>query len=104
MSGLGRARGNVVKRVRSQAQEELLLGRRTLSQRSMGLGQPLSPVSPALKPVENNAEVEVIDVDALPDDNSQSKTWRMIGSKQDGLQLESRPTFVACMLGRSRSC
>jgi len=104
MSDLGRARSNVVKRVKAQAQEKPLLSRRTLSQRSVGSGQLPSPVSPTLKPLENNPEVEVIDVDALPDDSSQSKLRRMIGSKQDGLQLESGPTFVAYMRARSRSC
>ena len=106
MSDLGRARSNVVKRVKAQAQaqEKPLLSRRTLSQRSTGSGQLPSPVSPALKPLENNSEVEVIDVDALPDDNSQTKLRRMTGIKQDSLQLESGPTFVAYMRGRSRSC
>lgn len=104
MSDLGRARSNVVKRVKAQAQEKPLLSRRTLSQRSVGSGQLPSPVSPTLKPLENNSEVEVIDVDALPDDSSQSKLRRMVGNKQDSLQLESGPTFVAYMRARSRSC
>ena len=104
MSDLGRARSNVVKRVKAQAQEKPRLSRRTLSQRSLGSGQLPSPVSPALKPLENNSEAEVIDVDALPDENSQSKLRRLIGSKQDNLQLESGPTFVAYMRARSRSC
>ena len=71
MSDSGRARSNVVKLVKAQAQEKLLLSRRILSQRSMDSGQLPSPVCPALKPFENNLEVEVIDVDALSDDGSQ---------------------------------
>lgn len=104
MSDLGRARSNVVKCVKALAQEKPRLRRRTLSQRSIGSGQLPSPVSPALKPLESNSEVEVIDVDALPDGNSQSKPWRAIGSKQESLRLESGPTFAAYIRARSRSC
>lgn len=107
-SDLGRARSNVVKRVKAQAQEKPRLRRRTLSQRSIGAGagasQLPSPVSPALKPFESNSEVEVIDVDALPNENSQLKLRRVIGSKQDNLRLESGPTFATYIRARSRSC
>jgi hypothetical protein len=104
MSDLGRARSIVVKRVKAQAEEKPCLRRRTLSQRSIGSDQLPSPISPALKPFEGNSEVEVIDVDALPDENSQSKQWRAMGSKQENLRLESGPTFAAYMRARSRSC
>ena len=107
-SDLGRARSNVVKRVKAQAQEKPRLRRRTLSQRSIGAGagasQLPSPVSPALKPFESNSEVEVIDVDALPNENSQLKLRRVIGSKQENLRLESGPTFATYIRARSRSC
>lgn len=94
ISDLGRARSNVVKRVKAHAQEKPRLSRRTLSQCSIGSGQLPSPVSPASKPLRVNSEVEVIDVDALPE-NSPSIRRRVNGSKQENLRLESGPTFVS---------
>lgn len=100
MSDLGRARSNVVKHVKAQAQEKPRLSRRTLSQRSIGSGQLPSPVSPALKPFGGNSEVEVIDVDALPD-NTLPIQRRVVGSEP---RLESGPTFVTYIRARSKSC
>jgi hypothetical protein len=94
MSDLGRARSNVVKHVKAQAQEKPRLSRRTLSQRSIGSGQLPSPVSPALKPFGGNSEVEVIDVDALPE-------RRVVGSEQEKSRLEAGLTYIRA---RSKSC
>jgi hypothetical protein len=104
MSDLGRARSNVVKHVKAQAQEKPRLNRRTLSQRSMGSGQLPSPVSPALKPLRDNSEVEVIDVDALPDESSLPIQRRVIGSRQENSWLESGPTLETYVRARSKSC
>jgi hypothetical protein len=103
MSDLGRARSNVVKHVKAQAQEKPRLSRRTLSQRSTGSGQLPSPVSPALKPFGDNSEVDVIDVDALPDDTLPIQR-RVVGSEQEKLRLESGPTFMTYIRARSKSC
>jgi hypothetical protein len=100
MSDLGRARSNVVKHVKAQAQEKPRLSRRTLSQRSIGSGQLPSPVSPALKPFGGNSEVEAIDVDALPDDTL-SIQQRVVGSES---RLESGPMIVTYIRARSKSC
>ncbi len=103
ISDLGRARNNVVKHVKAQAQEKPRLSRRTLSQRSIGSGQLPSPVSPALKPFGGNSEVEVIDVDSLPDDTLAIQR-RVVGSEQEKSRLESGPTFVTYIRARSKSC
>ena len=103
MSDLGRARSNVVKHVKAQAQEKPRLSRRTLSQRSTGSGQLPSPVSPALKPVGGNSEVDVIDVDALPDGTLPIQR-RVVGSKQEKSRLESGPTLETYIRARSKSC
>lgn len=100
MSDLGRARSNVVKHVKAQAQEKPRLSRRTLSQRSIGSGQLPSPVSPALKPFGGNSEVEVIDVDALPDGTLATQR-RVVGSEQEKSRLESGLTYIRA---RSKSC
>jgi len=104
MSDLGRARSNVIKRVKAQAQEKPRLRKRTLSQRSIGSGQLPSPVSPALKPHGISGEVEVIDVDALPDEGSQQKQRRVIRMEQESLRSEAGTTFATCMRARSKSC
>ena len=104
MSDLGRARSNVIKRVKAQAQEKPRLRRRTLSQRSIGSGQLPSPVSPTLKPHGIDGEVEVIDVDALPDEGSQHKQRRVIRTEQESLRSEVGTTFATCMRARSKSC
>jgi hypothetical protein len=103
MSDLGRARSNVVKHVKAQAQEKPRLSRRTLSQRSIGSGQLPSPVSPALKPFGGNSEVEAIDVDALPDDTLPIER-QVVGSEQVKSRLESGSTFVTYIRARSKSC
>jgi hypothetical protein len=103
MSDLGRARSNVVKHVKAQAQEKPRLSRRTLSQRSTGSCQLPSPVSPALKPFGGNSEVDVIDVDALPEDTLPIQR-RVVGSEQEKLRLESGPTFMTYIRARSKSC
>jgi hypothetical protein len=103
MSDLGRARSNVVKHVKAQAQEKPRLSRRTLSQRSICSGQLPSPVSPALKPFGGNSEVEAIDVDALPDDTLPIQR-QVVGSEQVKSWLESGPTFVTYIRARSKSC
>jgi hypothetical protein len=103
MSDLGRARSNVVKHVKAQAQEKPRLSRRTLSQRSTGSSQLPSPVSPALKPFGGNSEVDVIDVDALPDDTLPIQR-RVVGSEQEKSRLESGPTFMTYIRARSKSC
>lgn len=103
MSDLGRARSNVVKHVKAQAQEKPRLSRRTLSQRSIGSGQLPSPISPALKPFGGNSEVDVIDVDALPD-NTLPIQQRVVESEQEKSQLESGPTFMTYIRARSKSC
>ncbi|KAH9966286.1 hypothetical protein BJV74DRAFT_286356 [Russula compacta] len=103
ISDLARARSNVVKRVKAQAQERPRLRRRTLSQRSTGLDQLPSPVSPALRPSRNNADVEVIDVDALPDEGSQRKE-RGLMIKQEKSWSEAGPTFATYIRARSKSC
>ncbi|KAI0295304.1 hypothetical protein BC826DRAFT_968543 [Russula brevipes] len=104
MSDLGRARSNVVKRVKAQAEERPHLRRRTLSQRSIGSGQLPSPVSPALKPFGNSQEVDVIDVDALPDEESQLKQQRVIRIERESLRPEAGPTFATHLRARSKSC
>lgn len=103
MSDLGRARSNVVKHVKAQAQEKPRLSRRTLSQRSIGSGQLPSPISPALKPFGGDSEVEAIDVDALPDDTLPIQR-QAVGSEQAKLRLESGPTFMTYIRARSKSC
>lgn len=103
MSDLARARSNVVKHMKAQAQEKPRVSRRTLSQRSTGSGQLPSPVSPALKPFGGNSEVDVIDVDALPD-GALPIQRRVVGSKQEKSQLESGPTLETYIRARSKSC
>ena len=103
MSDLGRARSNVIKHVKAQAQEKPRLSRRTLSQRSIGSGQLPSPVSPALKPFGGNSEVEAIDVDALPDDTLPIER-QVVGSEQVKSRLESGSMFVTYIRARSKSC
>jgi hypothetical protein len=103
MSDLGRARGNVVKHVKAQADEKPCLNRRTLSQRSIGSGQLPSPISPALKPFGGDSEVEAIDVDALPDDTLPIQR-RVVRSEQEKLRLESGPMIVTYIRARSKSC
>jgi hypothetical protein len=103
MSDLGRARSNVVKHVKAQAQEKPRLSRRTLSQRSIGSGQLPSPVSPALNPFGGNSEVEAIDVDALPDDTLPIQR-QVVGSEQVKARLESGPTYMTYIRARSKSC
>lgn len=103
ISDLGRARSNVIKRVKAQAQEKPRLRRRTLSQRSTGLGQLPSPVSPASRPSRNNSDVEVIDVDALPDEGSQPKE-RGLMVEQEKSWSEAGPTFATYIRARSKSC
>jgi hypothetical protein len=103
MSDLGRARSNVVKHVKAQAQEKPRLSRRTLSQRSTGSGQLPSPVSPALTPFGGDSEVEAIDVDALPDDTLPIQR-QVVGSEQVKSRLESASTFVTYIRARSKSC
>jgi hypothetical protein len=104
MSDLGRARSNVIKRVKAQAQERPRLRRRTLSQRSMGSGQLPSPVSPALKPRGIGSEVEVIDVDALPDEGSQPRQWRPFRIEREDLGAGIGPNFATYIRARSKSC
>jgi len=104
MSDLGRARSTVIKRVKAQAQERPRLRRRTLSHRSTGSGQLPSPVSPPLKPQGISGEVEVIDVDALPDEGSQPKQWPVIRMEQESLRSETGPTLATCIRARSKSC
>lgn len=101
ISDLGRARSNVVKHVKAQAQEKPRLSRRTLSQRSIGSGQLPSPVSPALKPFGGNSEVEPIDVDALPDETLPIQR-HVVRNEQVTSQLESGPTTY--IRARSKSC
>ena len=70
-SNIGHARDIVVKRVKAKAkaqvQERPGPRRRALSQRSISTIQLPSPVSPASRPFGICTDVEVIDVDALPD-------------------------------------
>jgi len=101
-SDLGRARSNVIRRVKAQAQERPRLRRRTLSQRSTGSGQLPSPVSPTLKP--HGISGEVIDVDALPDEGSQPKQWRVTRTEQESLRSEVGRTFATYIRARSKSC
>jgi hypothetical protein len=104
-SDLGRARSMVVKRMKVQAQERPAPRRRTSSQRSIGSGQLPSPVSPKLKACESSLDVEVIDVDALPDEESQTK-WQRATMKVQGKysRLEARPTSALYIRARSQSC
>jgi hypothetical protein len=104
MSDLGRARSTVIKRVKAQAQERPRLRRRTLSHRSTGSGQLPSPVSPPLKPQGISGEVEVIDVDALPEEGSQPKQWPVIRMEQESLRSETGPILATCIRARSKSC
>src|SRR5579863_1148434 len=104
MSDLGRARSNVIKRVKAQAQEKPRLRRRTLSQRSIGSGQLPSPVSPTLKPHGISGEVEVIDVDALPDEGLQPRQRGVMRMEQENLRSESGPIFATYIRARSKSC
>ena len=104
MSDLGQARSTVIRRVKAQAQERPRLRRRTLSHRSTGSGQLPSPVSPPLKPHGMSGEVEVIDVDALPDEGSQSRQRGVIRMEQESLRSESGPTFATYIRARSKSC
>lgn len=71
-SDLGRARDVAIQRAKAKAkaqvQERPGPRRRTGSQRSMSTIQIPSPISPALRPFGGGSpDVEVIDVDALPD-------------------------------------
>jgi len=104
MSDLGRARSTVIKRVKAQAQERPRLRRRTLSHRSTGSGQLPSPVSPPLKPHRISGEVEVIDVDALPDEGSQTKHRPVIRMERESLRSETGSTFATYIRARSKSC
>jgi len=105
MSDLGRARSMVVARVRSQALERPRPRSRTSSQRSIGSGQLPSPVSPELKPYGSSVDVEVIDVDALPDEESQTKQRRGIVKRQGNCsRLEAESTFATYIRARSKSC
>jgi hypothetical protein len=76
-SDLGRARDVAIQRakakVKAQVQERPGPRRRTGSQRSMSTIQIPSPISPALRPFGGNTNVEVIDVDALPDAEYRAK-------------------------------
>lgn len=78
-SDLGRARDIVAQHVRAkakaqvQAQERPGPRRRTCSRRSISTIQIPSPISPALRPFSSSGDVEVIDVDALPDAECQAK-------------------------------
>jgi hypothetical protein len=104
MSDLGRARSTVIRRVKAQAQERPRLRRRTLSHRSTGSGQLPSPVSPLLTPQGLSGEVEVIDVDALSDEGSQTKQWPLIRMERESLRSEAGPTFATYIRARSQSC
>jgi len=72
-SDLGQARDIVVKRVKAKAKAQAQVQerpgprRRAFSQRSMSTIQLPSPISPAPRPFGISTNVEVIDVDALPD-------------------------------------
>lgn len=76
-SDLGRARDFAVQRVKAKAkaqvQERPGPRRRTCSQRSMNTIQIPSPISPTLRPFGGSTDVEVIDVDALPDAEGRAK-------------------------------
>jgi hypothetical protein len=107
MSDLGRTRSMAVKRVRYEApQERLGPRRRTLSQRSTGVSQLPSPVSPQLKANGSSLDVEVIDVDALPDEDVQAKRHRMTrkGWGNSNSRLEGSWTFPTYIRARSNSC
>ncbi|KAI9511462.1 DnaJ-domain-containing protein [Russula earlei] len=106
VSDLGRARSNVLKRVKAQLQDRPHLRKRTLSQsqRSIVPGQLPSPISPLLKRFGGSAGVEVIDVDALPDEKSQPKQRRMAMIELETLRSEAGPTFATCLRARSKSC
>jgi hypothetical protein len=106
-SDLGRARSLVVKRVRDEPpQERPGPRRRTLSQRSIGASQLPSPVSPQLKAYGRRLDVEVIDVDALPDEDVQAKWQPMIrkGWGNNTSRLEASWTFPTYIRARSKSC
>jgi hypothetical protein len=104
-SDLGRARSTVVKRMKVQAQDRPAPRRRTSSQRSIGSGQLPSPVSPKLKACESSVDVEVIDVDALPDEESQARLQRATMKAQGKYsRLEAHPTSAMYIRARSKSC
>jgi len=104
VSDLGRVRSTVLKRVKTQIQERPHhLRKRTLSQRSVGLGQLPSPVSPASNPLRSSRDVEVIDVDALPDEKSQLRQRRMVVTGQETFSSDAGSTFAAYPRARSNS-
>lgn len=85
-SDLGRARDIVVKRVKAKAKAQVQVHerpgprRRAFSQRSISTIQLPSPVSPTLRPFGSRTDVEVIDVDALPDAECRVKQeWKERG-------------------------
>jgi len=104
VSDLGRVRSTVLKRVKTQIQERPHhLRKRTLSQRSVGLGQLPSPVSPVSNPLRSSRDVEVIDVDALPDEKSQLRQRRMVVTGQETFSSDAGSTFAAYPRARSNS-
>ncbi|KAH9965409.1 hypothetical protein BC827DRAFT_1265414 [Russula dissimulans] len=101
-SDLGRARSTVLKRVRTQVQERSHhLRKRTLSQRSTGLGQLPSPVSPTLKPLGSRRDIEVIDVDAFADEKSRQR--RMAVTEQESFSSDAGSRFAVYSRARSNS-
>jgi hypothetical protein len=101
-SDLGRARDIVIKRVKAKAQVLERPGprRRAFSQRSMSSIQLPSPVSPALRPFGSSTDVEVIDVDALPDAECQAtQEWK----EQGNLRSEAGPALATHLRARSKS-
>ncbi|KAH9047321.1 hypothetical protein EDB84DRAFT_510187 [Lactarius hengduanensis] len=103
-SDLGRARDIVVKRVKAKAlarvQERPGPRRRAFSQRSMSTIQLPSPVSPVPRPFGSSTDVEVIDVDALPDAECRVKQEL---NQQAKLHSEAGPALTTYLRARSKS-
>ncbi|KAI0300441.1 hypothetical protein B0F90DRAFT_1817509 [Multifurca ochricompacta] len=102
VSDLGRARSNVVQRLKAQTQEQPGPRRRT-SQRSIGLSQLPSPVSPTLRPFGNNRDIEVIDVDALQDAEPQPTQQLAVMKEHGNLRSEAGSGFATYTRARSKS-
>jgi len=102
-SDLGRAREIAVQRMKAKAkaqvQERPDPRRRAFSQRSISTIQLPSPISTALRPFVNRTNVEVIDVDALPDTECQTKQ----GLKERGSLRSEAGQTSAHLRARSKS-
>ncbi len=104
-SDLGRVRDMVIKRVKAKAKAQVHEKpgprRRAFSQRSIG---SIQLQSQALRPFGDSTNVEVIDVDALPDAECRVKQEYLGRKEQRNLRSEAGQTLATCLRARSKSC